>query len=354
MDYSKYYNRRTFIRSSALLVGFAGFFRSASATARNREVMTVTGPMAASLMHNTLPHEHILVDFIGAEEINPPRWDRELVIEKILPYLEETKLAGCHTFIDCTPNYLGRDVVLLKQLSQKSGLYILTNTGYYGGFDHKFLPPETFVESAGQLARRWTTEWQEGIDGTGVRPGFIKISVNASTLSDISRKLIQAAAITHLKTGLTIASHTGPAVPAFEQIEILKSTKVSPAAFIWVHAQNEREWDNFVKATQAGAWVSLDGLNEENVTDYVAMLSYLKKEKCLEKILVSHDAGWYDPSKSDGGEIRGYSVLFRKLIPALEQAGFAEQEIEQIIQKNPMNAFATGIKKWNWKKKREN
>ena len=312
--------------------------------------MTVTGLIESSAMHNTLPHEHILVDFIGAEEINPPRWDREEVIQKVLPYLEEAKLAGCHTFIDCTPNYLGRDVVLLKRLSEKSGLHILTNTGYYGGSDNKFLPAHTFSESAEQLARRWINEWQNGIDGASIKPGFMKISVNPSTLSEVSRKLIKAAALTHLKTGLTIASHTGPAIPAFEQMDILKSNRVHPAAFIWVHAQNESDWNHFVKAAQAGAWVSLDGLNENNVTGYINMLSRLKKEKCLHKILLSHDAGWYDPGKPGGGEFRGYTVLFKKLIPALEQEGFVESEIIQLIQKNPENAFSIGIKKLKGRK----
>lgn len=337
-------NRRVFLKTGILWVGVAGL-KPGFALAKKKQVMTVTGLIESSDMHNTLPHEHILVDFIGAEEINPPRWDREEVIQKVLPYLEEAKLAGCHTFIDCTPNYLGRDVVLLKQLSKKSGLNILTNTGYYGGSDNKFLPAHTFSETAEQLAKRWINEWQNGIDGTSIKPGFMKISVNPSNLSEVSRKLIKAAALTHLKTGLAIASHTGPAIPAFEQIEILKSNRVHPAAFIWVHAQNESDWSHFVKAAQAGAWVSLDGLNENNVAAYINMLSRLKKEKCLHKILLSHDAGWYDPGKPGGGEFRGYTVLFKKLIPALEQEGFVESEIIQLIQKNAENAFSIGKKK---------
>src|SRR5690606_7987936 len=134
--------------------------------------------------------------------------------------------AGCQTLVDCTPNYLGRDVGLLKLLSEKTGLYVITNTGYYGGSNHKFLPSQAFTENAEQLAARWIREWQQGIDGTPIKPGFMKISVNPDHLSDISLKLIKAAALAHLKTGLTIASHTGPAVPAFEQMEVLKTHRV--------------------------------------------------------------------------------------------------------------------------------
>ncbi len=351
MRHSKPYNRRAFLRRS-LLAG-AGVFalqRAAFGKDERKRVMTVTGAIDASSMRHTLPHEHILVDFIGAKDVNPPRWDRDAVMTKVLPYLEEVRDAGCHTIVDCTPNYLGRDVALLKSLSQKTGLNIITNTGYYGGSDNKFLPAHAFTESADVLSRRWIQEWQQGIDGTGIRPGFIKISVNPSHLSDPSLKLIQAASLTHLRTGLTIASHTGPAVPAFEQMEILKVNKVDLAAFIWVHAQNEEEIVNYVKAAREGAWVSLDGLHDEQVHEYVEKLVYLKQEKCLHRILISHDAGWYDPGKPDGGEFRGYTTLFRKLIPALEQEGFSEADIIQLIQQNPANAFSISVKKWRRKR----
>lgn len=347
MEHLLPYNRRVFLKQALLVTSGAFVIPSwARAADKKKQVMTVTGMIDATAMRHTLPHEHILVDFIGAEEINPPRWDRDKVIEKVLPYLVEAKNSGCHTLVECTPNYLGRDVALLKQLSEQTGLFILTNTGYYGGSDNKFLPAHTFNETAEQLSKRWISEWQHGIDGTGIKPGFMKISVNAGHLSDVSLKLIQAAALTHLKTGLTIASHTGPAIPAFEQIEVLRTNRVDPAAFIWVHAQNETDPQQYVKAVREGAWVSLDGLRDHNVDDYLPKLVLLKKENCLHRVLISHDAGWYDPEKPDGGEFRPFTTLFRKMIPALEQEGFSEADIIQLIQENPANAFAMGVKKW--------
>ncbi len=351
MRHDRPYNRRVFLKRSIVAGAGVLTLHSTFAADEKRRVMTVTGSIDSFAMRHTLPHEHILVDFIGAEEVNPPRWDRDEVIAKALPYLEEARDSGCHTLVDCTPNYLGRDVALLKSLSEKTGLYIITNTGYYGGSDNKFLPPHAFTESAEQLSRHWLLEWQQGIDGTGIRPGFIKISVNPSHLSDPSLKLIQAASLTHLKSGLTIASHTGPAIPAFEQIEILKVNRIDPAAFIWVHAQAEEDMANYAKAAREGAWVSLDGLSDENIDEYVEKLVYVKREKFLNKVLVSHDAGWYDPGKPDGGVFRGYTTLFRKLIPALEQEGFGDADIIQLIQHNPANAFSIGVKKLKRKRR---
>ena len=131
-----------------------------------------------------------------------------------------------------------------------------------------------------------------------------------------------------------------------EQIEVLKEHRVDPSAFIWVHAQNESNPQQYVKAIGEGAWVSLDGLRRDNVEAYVEKLAQLKREKCLHSVLVSHDAGWYDPGKENGGEFREMTVLFRQLIPALEQAGFIESEIIQLIETNPARAFAISVKKW--------
>lgn len=338
-------NRRSFLLKSAGLLFVSPSVVAVRAFGKPRQpVMTVLGPIEASALGNTLIHEHILVDFIGAASISPDRWNDDTVKTKMLPYLNEAKQAGCKTLVDCTPNYLGRDALLLKELSQQSGLHILTNTGYYGGSDHKFLPAHAFTESADQLSQRWISEWKNGIDGTGVKPGFIKISVNSEHLSDVSLKLIVAAAKTHRKTGLVIASHTGPSVPAFQQIEVLRNYRVDPGAFIWVHAQNEKDWDYYIEAARKGAWVSLDGLNDENVSVYVSMLQHMKKNNSLHQTLISHDAGWYDPENPEGN-IRGYTTLFTTLIPALEQEGFEESEIRQLIQHNPAKAFVVNVRK---------
>jgi phosphotriesterase-related protein len=308
-------------------------------------IMTVNGPVNERNMGVTLIHEHILVDFIGADSINNGRWEQSKVIEKSLPYLKKLKDLGCQTFIECTPAYLGRDPLLLKRLSDSSGLNIITNTGYYGVRNNKFIPGYAFNETADQLAKRWTEEWDKGINNTGIKPGFIKIGVETGALSEMHRKLITAAARTHLKTGLVIASHTGPAGPAFEQISILKNEGVSPEAFIWVHAQSEKDINNHIIAARMGAWIGLDGLNENNISDYLRMIRNLKDNNLLNKILLSHDAGWYRPGEANGGNYRGYTTLFEKLVPLLKEEKFSGEEINQLLVINPSRAFKIKIRK---------
>lgn len=313
-------------------------------TLQAQDIISVTGNVPLSKVGVSLSHEHLLVDFIGAEKYSRTRWNEEVAFNKILPYLKEVKEAGVQTLFDCTPNYLGRDVKLLRRLSIASNVRIVTNTGLYGGSDNKYLPAYAFTESAQQLAQRWITEFENGIDGMQVRPGFIKISVNPATLSEISKKLITAAAITHKATGLTITSHTGPAIAALEELEILKQQGVRPDAFIWVHAQNEKQNIKFIDIARLGAWVSLDGVSDKNIQWHVGVLGLLKNENLLHRVLISHDAGWFDPGKPEGGEFRPFTTIFHKLIPALKLAGFTQHDIDQLLITNPATAYSVTIR----------
>jgi phosphotriesterase-related protein len=324
------------------------FLLSQCTSEKDSMIMTVNGPISAGQMGTTLTHEHILVDFIGADSISEKRWNISQVMETALPYLKAVKELGCNTLIECTPAYLGRDPQLLRSLSNASGLNILTNTGYYGaGVNNKFLPKFAFDESADQLSKRWINEWENGIGDSGVKPGFIKIGVTGDSLSALHRKLVVAAARTHLRTGMTIASHTGPANLAFEELDILKKEGVSPEAFIWVHAQSEKDHSNHIKAARMGAWIGLDGISDDNIQEYVSMIKNLNDNKLLQKILLSHDAGWYHPGETNGGQYRGYTSLFEKLVPLLLTEGFSDKDINQLLVINPAEAFKTGVHKIN-------
>src|SRR6185437_10076628 len=118
-------------------------------------VQTASGTVAPDRLGLTLMHEHVLVDFVGADRVSPARYDPDEVFKVALPHLTEVRALGCETLVDCTPAYIGRDVRVLKRLAEASGVHILTNTGYYGAANDKFLPKHAFAESPDQLAARW-------------------------------------------------------------------------------------------------------------------------------------------------------------------------------------------------------
>lgn len=334
--------RRDFILSglSAILLRSA----KVSQPAEPPSVMTVNGPVPAAQLGFTLSHEHVLVDFIGVKEMMPAALLRNDALQKIIPPIKQVQNLGCRTLIECTPYNLGRDPLLLQQISAATGMHILTNTGYYGAVAEKYLPPAAFAETAPQLATRWIREWENGIGDTGIKPGFIKSGVDKGPLTVVQRKLIQAACITHLATGLPIGVHSGDGAAALQELAIIEEMEVSPTAWIWIHAQNEPEHRLHFEAAQKGGWISFDGCSEGNVPAYVNRLVRMKAEGLLSQVLVSQDAGWYQVGKEKGGDFRTYSSIFTHLIPALSENGFSATDLQQIFVVNPARAFSIAIR----------
>jgi phosphotriesterase-related protein len=302
--------------------------------------MTVDGAVDADQLGKMLPHEHILVDFVGAGQITADRYDADEAFQVMLPFVRQAKKAGCETIAECTPAYLGRDAKLLQRLTQATGIRFITNTGYYGARQGKFLPQHAYQESADDLARRWVAEWKDGIGGTGIRPGFIKIGVDSGPLTNVNRKLVQAAARCHLETGLTIAGHTGDGKAALQQVDVLRTEGVSPSAWIWVHAQNEHNSEIHFQVARTGAWVEFDGVGPTSIDRHVELVKSMRNADLLSHVLISHDAGWYSVGEPRGGNVRGFDTLFSTLVPALSRAGLSANDIDQLVVSNPARAFA--------------
>ncbi len=329
------------MKRKSIHVAFAvllGFIWSCKAIPSNR-IICINNIGTANDKGIWLTHEHILVDFIGADSINPADWDHDTVIEKVRPNLEALKAHNVSYFVDCTPAYLGRDVRLLEKIANEFNLKVVTNTGFYGAGKNKFVPQFAKESSAQQLATIWTNEFKNGIDGTKIRPGFIKIGVDSQNpLDPIDEKLVHAACLTHLSTGLTIASHTGQAKGLWPQILLLKKYGISPSAFIWVHAQFEFDNDEYLKAAEAGCWISLDNLAYET-EQHIEKLVFAKTHNILDHILISHDSGWYDPQK-EVQQLNPYTNIFEVVIPELLKRGFTEEDINQLLVENPIKAFS--------------
>jgi len=302
-------------------------------------VHTVRGPIDAARMGTTLVHEHVLVDFAGAEKVSRSRYDADEAFRTILPHLQELRGRGCDTLFECTPAYLGRDPLLLRRLSEASGLHVVTNTGYYGAARDIAVPAHAYAETARQLAGRWTAEFRDGIEGTGIRPGFVKIGVDAGPLSEIDRKLVEAGALCHRDTGLTLAIHTGDGTAALEIAATLRRLDVSPEAWVWVHAQNAdattRSW-----VAHGGGWVELDGVGPRSLDAHAAAVVDLFGRGQLDRVLVSQDAGWYRVGEEGGGSYRPHTLLFDAFVPALRERGLAQAQVEALLVRNPARAFA--------------
>ncbi len=313
--------------------------------------MTVNGLLDTSEMGVTLSHEHLFADLRSYEEQarHALSIDVDEVVEVVRPHLERVRSLGCRTLIDCTATQLGRSPALIKRLSAESGLHMLTVTGNYLAADGRFVPEYVRTETVDQLARRWIGEFRHGIEETGVRPGLIKLGMDGGPLTALEQKVFLAAIDTHLETGLTIATHVGPwrevepgfnGVSAAQMLGLLEKAGVSPSAWIWYHAQNEKDISHAVRAAERGAWIAFDGLAPDTLEAHIDLVKRFRARGLLDHVLVSHDAGWYTAGEPRGGSFRPFDTVFTAFIPALRAAGFAESEIAQLFVRNPAEAFA--------------
>lgn len=351
------HNRRQFLKKAATIAIVTNITPVVDHKQDNLQgqIVTVTGTISPDQMGTALIHEHVMSTF-GKEPMFTPEYDTQQLFAQVLPYLKKVRSLGCKTIVECTAAYFGRAPELLKQLSLQSGLQILTNTGYYGAANDRYVPEHAYTEDAETVAQHWIKEWKNGIGKTGIKPGFIKTGVDNGPLSAIDAKLVRATAKTHLHTGLTTACHTGNNQEAVQAtLDILSEEGVSPKAWIWTHAHQVEHLDVLLPAIKQGVWISLDGVqiqqkdNGQTTTDegnmiekHVSYLTALKKKGYWNQVLISHDGNSFTSSDTDN--IRPYDAIFTHLVPRLEKEGFTQKELDQLLVKNPQEAFKINIK----------
>ena len=337
-------DRRSFVKLTAPLFVISPIIgRKALDHTYSGKIMSVRGEIPIDNMGLTLTHEHLFSIF-GLEPEEKSDYNVDDLLSTVLPFLEKAKAAGCKTIVECTAAYFGRNAEILKIISEKSGFNILTNTGIYGAANGRYIPPYAHTETAEQIASRWIAEWNNGIGRTGIRPGFMKLGFNNGPLTAVDKKLLRAAAITHLASGLTIAAHTSNNPDgAFEQLDILRINKLSPSAWIWTHAHDVPSDEPLLKAAGMGAWISFDGYRDEKHERFLQGLQAMKKAGYLDHVLLSHDGNGYPQRGKMPSRLT--IDLLTNFLPALISSKFSESEIHQLTVVNPARAFAISVRR---------
>lgn len=295
-------------------------------------IHTVLGSISPEKLGTTLMHEHIMCDYSGADFVNPDQYRREEIVETMLPYLLKLREAGCDAFVDATPEGSGRDVKVLQECSIRSGLHIITATGT---FKEKAVSTKIRVATIDQIAEMWVKEFREGINDTGIRPGFIKIALDDGPISTLQEKVLRAAVRASLKTGMAIQSHTLHSETIRQAAEILIDEKLSFDRFIWTHADCSGDVETMVQLGKSGMWIQIDGVGYAPYEKHVRLLQDLIQAGILNRLLLSQDRGWYVVGKDKGRFVNPYHQIFTEFVPLCKKAGIQEEHLHQIQVVNP-------------------
>jgi phosphotriesterase-related protein len=299
---------------------------------------TTQGPVLAKGLGIVLPHEHIFTDLRGPTTPGYGQADAADVVRIMAPLLSDAREKGVGVFIECSSIGVGRNVEIIAQVAEASGLPVVVPTGVYGRAN--FAPPEHRNMTEDELAALFISEIQDGIEGTSIKAGFIKISTDSGPMNDLLERILRAAGRAASETGAAVASHTPTGSNAVRQVDILES--IDPAVrFIWVHAQNESNQSVHVQLAARGAYIEFDSLgwNPGQDSTYISAIKNLLSAGHGDRILLSHDAGWYRPGEASGGTQMPYTYLIETFIPKLRDAGVDDATIRMITQTNPVRAF---------------
>ena len=175
----------------------------------------------------------------------------------------------------------------------------------------------------------------------------MKIGVDAGPLSEVDGKLVRAAARTHRATGLPIYSHTGNGVAALAQVAVLEDERAPLGAFVWVHAQNESDPAVHAQVARRGAWVSFDGVGAQSLERHLGNVLAMREARLLDRVLVSHDAGWYHVGEPDGGTYRPHDLIFTDFLPALRARGLSPRRDHASDGRESTSAYSTRCNRLN-------
>jgi phosphotriesterase-related protein len=184
-------------------------------------------------------------------------------------------------------------------------------------------------------------ELTEQIEQTGVQAGFIKLSAGDDGITDCEAKILRAATHAAKQTGAAIGSHTIRGRVVRDQLDIVESCGYSAERFIWIHASAEPNVELNLELAARGAWVEYDWIGSEDTdADFIDRIQRMLDAGLGDRLLLSHDRGWYDPAQPGGGTPRPFTYISEQFLPKLRAAGLDEGTIGRLTQENPFRAFA--------------
>ncbi len=299
---------------------------------------TTLGPKEAGDLGLILPHEHIFVDLRPLDTPGHGQAAPADVVHRMRPELERARAAGVTALVECTPVGVGRRVDLVLAVSQAANFPVVVATGIYR---EPWVPG--WARSANQTdLRGWMAqELDEGIEQTGVRGGFIKVSAGDDRLTPVEAKILRAAGQAGGASGAAIGSHTIRGRVVRDQLDILESTGFPAGRFIWIHAQAEADFDLNLEVARRGAWIEYDGIGwAEDDDHYIDLIRRMLDDGLGQRLLLSMDRGWYSPGEPGGGIPKPFTYLCEVFLPKLSAAGVDQAAIHQLTVENPFRAFA--------------
>ena len=305
-------------------------------------IRTVTGDVRPKALGHTQCHEHIWLRKGPSFLVNPALCmeDHDRSLAELKTYRE----AGGGTIVDAQPGGFGRDSAMLRQLSEESGVLIVSVTGF-----HKlcFLEPEDPLLLLDEDAL--TERFVRDVTDSPVPAGLIKGALVPGWENDRScRRLFMAAARAAAKTGAPVMIHTEKGADVLPLMDFFGRYQVAPERMILCHL--DRTWPDaayHMKVLSAGCTLCYDSIRREKYISEEEELSLLRAvcgAGFSDRVVLSLDTtnlrlrSYFSPDM-------GLDYILTVFREKLKRSGFSEREIRRMTAENAANVLQIQVRR---------
>ena len=313
------------------------------------DVQTFSGAASAAELGTTLIHEHV---FVGHPELDlnfpHPEWDETELVDAAVAGLERLYELGVRTVVDLTVLGLGRDVVRVAEVAGRVRVNLVASTGYYTA---DTLPPFFHTHGPGllvggpePLVEFFLRDIEQGVGGTQVRAGMLKVVTDRPGLTPDVQRVMAAAAEAHQQTGVPITTHThAPSQNGRDQLDFLTRRGVAPDRLVVGHCGDSEDLDYLRELMDAGATIGMDRFGMEHVLPdeaRIATVVALLRLGYADRMVLSHDAAFFSrvtPPSWRAQHVPNWHMenIPRRIVPRLRADGATADDLRQMLVLNP-------------------
>ncbi|MBI3985326.1 MAG: hypothetical protein HY343_00250 [Lentisphaerae bacterium] len=330
------------------------------------QVITANGLVSPELLGRVMMHEHLHCGFVAEDgalvtkETPVPATRRQYLLDHAAPLLRRCREEfGMKAYVDVTmPPWRGWPD-LYRDVSRASGVHILIATGFYREMEvgtYFVKRPEDAIWNVVRdspveaLAALCIREIVEGIHGTGIRAGAIKLGSSQTPLTALEMKTFIAGARAQRETGVHITTHCTQMGGESSQLTLLDREGVDLSRVVIGHTagalMDPAYRKTMIEWMKRGASFLPTNICVQREEDWKPQWQLLVDAihaafdaGCGDKLFLSLDGGYCSVTGPFGPVTYippdPWRYLFTDVLPAFRHMGLTAQEEEAIMVANP-------------------
>ncbi|WP_104129480.1 phosphotriesterase [Cryobacterium sp. N21] len=317
-------------------------------------IQTVLGPVAASDLGITLPHEHLFINLLRERRGDGLTHDENLLRDELAVF----RAQGGATVVELSSHDLTvgasvaatrdirrstrprENVEAIARLSKATGLNIVLSTGHYRD---PFLNHEFFdIHSVDEIAEGMVGDLTEGFPGTDARAGVIgEIGSDKWFISAREERSFRAAARASRLTNAGLYTHAARWPVGLAQLDLLAEESMQPDRVAVGHVDTVPDPDYAIAVAKRGVFVGVDTMfesTEHAVRHRVELVLRLVDAGFADQILLSQDVCVPSQLQASGGP--GFGLVHGLFKSTALSSGLDEGLFNRIATDNPARFLA--------------